>query len=91
LNSLSPADDLRWNNDLASAEEIYCRVLIVDKSERRAIKGLLQVAEHHLDESNFVNAREVYRMMLDRCGESPLAVHMQQGLAGAERRMAKAS
>jgi hypothetical protein len=88
---LALADDLRRNNDPASAEEIYCQVLIVDKSERRAIKGLLQVAEHHLDESNFVHAREVYRMMLNRCGDSPLAVHMQQGLAEAERRMAKAS
>ncbi len=88
---LALGNELRKNKDLAAAEEIYTRALNRDPGEQRAVKGLMQIAEHHIEETNYVHARGLYRMLLETCSDSPFAVHMQQGLEDTERRMAKAS
>jgi len=85
------ADVLRKANRLAAAEEGYLQILEQDKGERRAIKGLIQVAENHLSESAPERARRIYLLLLEKAGSSPLAIHIEQGLEEAERRINKAS
>ena len=85
------AQDLRRHGDLDAAERAFGSILDRDRGERRAVKGMLQVAEDHLVRSEYSEAQRMFRMLLDRCGDSPLAMHMQDGLAEADRRLAKAS
>ena len=88
---LALSDDLRRDGELTAAEDVYSRILSRDGGERRAVKGLLQIAEKYMDDTDYVHAREIYRFLMSRAGDSPLAVHIEQGLAEAERRLAKAS
>jgi hypothetical protein len=90
-NVLLLAQDLRRHGNLAAAEQAFGRIIDRDRGERRAVKGLLQVAEDYLVGSEYTEAQRLFRSLLDRCGDSPLAMHMQDGLAEAERRLAKAS
>jgi hypothetical protein len=83
------ADTLRKSESLAAAEEAYVQMLATDSGERRAVKGLLQVAEAHLNESAPERARRIYLLLLEKSGSSPLAMYMQQGLEEAERRINK--
>jgi hypothetical protein len=85
------AQDLRRHGSLAAAERAFGSILERDRGERRAVKGMLQVAEDHLVQSEYTEAQRLFRSLLERCGDSPLAMHMQDGLAEAERRLAKAS
>ena len=85
------AQDLRRHGDLDGAERAFGSILDRDRGDRRAVKGMLQVAEDHLVRSEYNEAQRLFRMLLDRCGDSPLAMHMHDGLAEAERRLAKAS
>ena len=85
------AQDLRRHGDLVAAERAFESIVERDRGERRAVKGLLQVAEDHLVRGDYPEAQRLFRTLLDRCGDSPLAMHMQDGLAEAERRLAKAS
>ena len=85
------AQDLRRHGDLAASERAFGSILDRDRGERRAVKGMLQVAEDHLVRSEYNEAQRLFQMLLDRCGDSPLAMHMHDGLAEAERRLAKAS
>lgn len=88
---LTLADDLRRSGNFGPAEESYTKLLEKDRNERRAVKGLLQVAEAWLENSDYLHARDIYRFLLERCPDSPLAAYMEEGLAEAERRLAKAS
>jgi len=85
------AQDLRRHGNLKAAERAFGSILDRDRGERRAVKGMLQVAEDHLVQGDYTEAQRLFRMLIDRCGDSPLAMHMQDGLAEAERRLAKAS
>ncbi|HET9233756.1 MAG TPA: tetratricopeptide repeat protein [Candidatus Eisenbacteria bacterium] len=85
------AQDLRRHGDLTAAETAFESIVERDRGERRAVKGLLQVAEDHLVRGDYLEAQRLFRSLLERCGDSPLAMHMQDGLAEAERRIAKAS
>ena len=85
------AQDLRRHGDLTAAETAFDSIVERDRGERRAVKGLLQVAEDHLVSGDYVEAQRLFRSLLERCGDSPLAMHMQDGLSEAERRIAKAS
>jgi hypothetical protein len=85
------AQDLRRHGQLDAAERAFGGIIDRDRGDRRAVKGMLQVAEDHLVRSEYTEAQRLFRMLLDRCGDSPLAMHMQDGLAEAERRLAKAS
>jgi hypothetical protein len=89
---LEIADELRRDRMLAAAETAYLRILDRDPEERRAVKGLLQVADGYLHHApNFPDAHRVYSLLLQRCPDSPLALFMREGLAEAERRMHQAS
>jgi hypothetical protein len=88
---LAIADELRRLGDLPAAERAYMKVLEANPRESRPLKGLLQLAETHLHDSEYAEAARVYEALLERCGDSPFAAHMQEGLAEARRRMAKAS
>jgi hypothetical protein len=85
------AQDLRRHGDLVAAERAFESIVDRDRGERRAVKGLLQVAEDYLVRGDYTEAQRLFRTLLERCGDSPLAMHMQDGLAEAERRLAKAS
>jgi len=85
------AQDLRRHGQLDAAERAFGSIIDRDRGDRRAVKGMLQVAEDHLVRSEYSEAQRLFRMLLDRCGDSPLAMHMHDGLAEAERRLAKAS
>ena len=89
---LEIADELRRDRMLPAAETAYLRILDRDREERRAVKGLLQVADGYLHHApNFPDAHRLYGVLLERCPDSPLAMFMQEGLAEAERRMHQAS
>ena len=89
--ALNLAQDIRHHGDLAAAEQAFRSVVDHDRGERRAVKGMIQVAEDHLQRSDYAEAQRIFRFLLDRCGDSPLAMHIRDGLAEAERRLAKAS
>jgi hypothetical protein len=85
------ADHLRHSRDFTAAEAAYEHVLETDARDLRAMKGLLQVAQEHLREHAYENSRRIHQYLVRRCGDSPLATHMREGLAEAERRLAQAS
>ena len=88
---LSLADVQRKNKNLYPSEHTYVYVLDLDPQERRAVKGLLQVANAYLEHGDLQDSRRVYLHLLEKCPDSPFAVHMHEGLAEADRRLAKAS
>lgn len=72
--------------NLRNAARIYAMVIHEEASETRAIKGLLQVGERMQRDPTQVDAAvKVYRFLLDRCSDSPLAVYMQEGHDQAQR------
>jgi hypothetical protein len=85
------ADHLRHSRDFPAAEAAYGHVLEIDAQDLRAMKGLLQVAQERLREHAYEDSRRIHQYLLRRCGDSPLATHMREGLAEAERRLAQAS
>lgn len=87
---LAISDELRRMGDLPAAEHAYMKVLAANSRETRALKGLLQLAEQHLHDSEYAEAARIYEVLLECCGDSPFVPHMQEGLAEARRRMAKA-
>jgi hypothetical protein len=88
---LNIADELRRLGDLPASERAYMKVLGADAGENRALKGLLQLAENRLQAQSYAEASRIYEVLIERCENSPFAVHMHEGLAEARRRMAKAS
>jgi tetratricopeptide (TPR) repeat protein len=85
------ADDLRRAGDLDAAEAIYLGILDHDRGDRRAVKGLLQIADAYIQITEYDRARNLYELLLHRCPDSPFAVHIEDGLMEAERRRTKAS
>lgn len=83
------AGEMARTDDLAGAAKAYSAVIGRDPGEARAIKGLLQVAERLVDESERPDAAvKVYRYLLEHCAGSPLVEFMREGLAAAERALA---
>ncbi len=74
------------------AANLYATILRSDASERRAVKGLLQVADlKQRDPAGVSEAVRIYRFLLQHCAASPLADDMRRGLADAESKIARAS
>ncbi len=72
--------------DLRNAARVHAMVIHEEPGETRAIKGLLQVAERMQRDPTQVDAAvKVYRFLLDRCADSPLAIYMQEGHDQAQR------
>lgn len=88
---LAIADELRRRGDLTASERAYMKILDANPGETRPLKGLLQLAENHLQAQEYAEAARIYEALIERCGNSPFAAHMHEGLAEARRRMAKAS
>jgi hypothetical protein len=78
--------------DLRGAANAYVLLFRMDPGERRAVKGLLQIADLHLrPQGAAAEAVKIYRFLLEKCPASPFADDMRRGLAEAERRLVRAS
>ena len=73
-------------DDLATAAKAFTAVVTGDPQHTRAIKGLLEVADHILHrKQNPGAAAKVYRLVLTTCPHNPLTDFARAGLEEAER------
>lgn len=76
--------------DQATAAHAYGHALVQEPGDVKAFKGLMRIADHHLGKGEAPDqAAQVFRFLLQRAPQSPLAEHAREGLALAERRLAK--
>ncbi len=88
--TLAIAANLLKTGEVNVAAQTFGTVLRSDAGERRAIKGLLQVADLKLqDPAGAAAAVKIYKFLLQHCSSSPLAEDMRRGLDEAERRLAR--
>lgn len=84
------ADQLLRDGDVAAAAWTFSQALDSDPADTKAFKGLLRVAEHHLEKAKEPHeAIRVYRFLLQRSPGSPLAQHARDLLEDAERKAAR--
>jgi hypothetical protein len=84
------ADQLLRDGDVAAAAWTFSQVLDADPADVKAFKGLLRVADHHLEKAKApFEAVRVYRYLLERAPASPFADHARGLLADAERKAAR--
>ena len=84
------ADQLLRDGDVAASAWTYSQALDAEPGDVKAFKGLLRVAEHHLEkEKSPLEAVRVYHYLLQRSPASPFADHARDLLADAERRAAR--
>lgn len=84
------ADQLLRDGDVAAAAWTFSQALDAEPGDAKAFKGLLRVAEHHLEKAKApLEAVRVYRYLLERAPGSPLAEHARDLLADAERKAAR--
>jgi hypothetical protein len=88
----SVATTLLKAGDMGRAVSAYGLALSMDPTDRRAIRGLLQAADHRLHrEGRPKDAARIYTFLLQYAPDSPFADDMRRGLAEAEARLARAS
>jgi hypothetical protein len=76
---------------LGQATTAFGVALNLDPGDRKAIKGLLQIADHRLHrESKPKDAARIYTFLLQYAGSTPFAEDMKRGLAEAESRLKRA-
>ncbi|HZN03532.1 MAG TPA: hypothetical protein VFD06_08065 [Candidatus Polarisedimenticolia bacterium] len=86
------ATTLLKGGDLAHATTAFGIALRFDHGDRKAIKGLMQIASHMLHrEARPKDAARIYTFLLQYASSSPLAGDMRQGLAEAEARLKRAA
>lgn len=84
------ADQLLKDGDVAAAAWSFSQALDSEPADPKAFKGLLKVAEHHLEKGKQpAEAIRVYRYLLERAPASPFAEHARDLLADAERKAAR--
>ncbi len=84
------ADQLLRDGDVAAAAWTFSQALDAEPGDAKAFKGLLRVAEHHLEKAKAPHeAIRVYRYLLERAPASPLAEHARDLLADVERKAAR--
>ncbi len=84
------ADQLLRDGDVAAAAWTFSQALDTQPADPKAFKGLLRVAEHHLDRAKEpLEAIRVYRYLLERAPASPFADHARDLLLVAEKRAAR--
>ena len=84
------ADQLLHDGDVAAAAWTFSQALDAQPTDPKAFKGLLRVAEHHLEKAKeAVEAVRVYRYLLERAPASPFADHARDLLVDAERKAAR--
>jgi hypothetical protein len=87
---LAIANNLLKTGESNLAAKTYGAVVRSDPSERRAIKGLLQIADLKLqDRAGAADAVKIYKFLLQHASSSPLAEDMQRGLDEAGRRLSR--
>jgi hypothetical protein len=78
--------------DLGHAVSAYGLALTMDPTDRKAIKGLLQIADRRLhEERRPADAARIYTFLLQYASGGPFAEDMKRGRAEAEARIARAS
>jgi hypothetical protein len=78
------------SGDLVRAASAYGHALTLDRSDRKAIKGLLQIADHRMHrEGRPKDAIRIYTFLLQYAANTPFAEDMKRGLAEAEARAAR--
>ena len=86
---LALALELRQMQQWRTAANAYVGAIKHERLNRKAIKGLLQLAHIMLHQENApADAGRVYAFLLSRCAESPLVDYMHDGMAEVERRLA---
>ena len=76
--------------NVVRAASAYGHALTLDPGDRRAIKGLLQIADHRMHrEGRPKDAARIYTFLLQYAPNSPFAEDMKRGLAEAEARAAR--
>ncbi len=84
------ADQLLRDGDVAAAAWTFSQALDAEPGDAKAFKGLLRVADHHLEKAKApLEAIRVYRYLLERAPSSPLAEHARNLLADVERKAAR--
>jgi TolA-binding protein len=84
------ADQLLRDGDVAAAAWTFSQALDAQPTDPKAFKGLLRVAEHHMEKAKEpLEAVRVYRYLLERAPASPFAEHARTLLADTERRAAR--
>jgi hypothetical protein len=77
--------------DLVKAASAYGVALTIERGDRKAIKGLMQIADHRMHrEGRPKDAARIYTFLLQYASNTPFADDMKQGLAEAEARVARA-
>jgi hypothetical protein len=85
------ATTLFKSGHLARATTAFGVALNLDHGDRKAIKGLLQIADHRLHrEAKPKDAARIYTFLLQYAGSTPFAEDMKRGLAEAEARLKRA-
>ena len=84
------ADQLLRDGDVAAAAWTFSQALDAEPGDAKAFKGLLRVAEYHLEKAKAPHeAIRVYRYLLERAPGSPLAEHARNLLSDVERKAAR--
>jgi MFS family permease len=85
------ATTLFKSGHVGQATTAFGVALNLDHGDRRAIKGLLQIADHRLHrEAKPKDAARIYTFLLQYAGSTPFAEDMKRGLAEAEARLKRA-
>ncbi len=76
--------------DMPGAIRVWGALVSLDPKELRGVKALMQIAGEHLHgDADPRQAVSIYSFLLKHCADSPLAEHMREGLADAERRQTR--
>jgi len=90
INAVAAA--LAKTGDHARAITAYGMALHMDHGDRKAIKGLLQLADHKMHgEKRPQDAARIYTFLLQYASGTPFADDIRRGLVEAESRLARAS
>jgi hypothetical protein len=85
------ATTLAKSGDSAHAITAFGMALSMDHGDRRAIKGLLQLADRRQHDGHPKDAVRIYTFLLQYAADTPFAEDMRRGLADAEMRLRRAS
>jgi hypothetical protein len=87
---LAAAAALLKGGDLDGATRAFEAAVRADPAERKAVKGLMQIADARLgDPHQLEEAARIYALLLRVCAASPFADDMRRGLEEAERRLSR--
>ena len=84
------ATALAKSGDSAHAITAFGMALSMDHGDRRAIKGLLQLADRRQRDGHPKDAARIYTFLLQYAANTPFADDMLRGLAEAEMRLRRA-